>query len=299
VKVRVGFGLGTRQANGDAGAFATLVDSLEDLGFDSLWLSERATGPIVDPLIALALAAGRTERIKLGTSVQVLPGRNPLLLAKEWASLDALSGGRTLPAFGLGIVDPREQQAFRVERAERAQLFDEALALLRRFWTEESVTHHGVHFDYDDVGIGVAPLQRPPDVWLGGRAPGELRRVGRVADGWLPSFTTPELAVQGREVVMQAASDAGRAIDGEHWGVLVPYAEDKLPDAVVRLFAERFEELDPGEVIPVGLEALRKHLERFVDVDFSKLVVVPFDAPSDWNRAMSDLADAVLDLQTR
>ncbi|HEY7439278.1 MAG TPA: LLM class flavin-dependent oxidoreductase [Acidimicrobiia bacterium] len=299
MKVRVGVGLGTRQANGDAGEFSMLVDALEDLGFDSLWLSERATGPIVDPLIALAVAAGRTERIKLGTSVQVLPGRNALLLAKEWASLDTLSGGRTLPAFGLGIVDPREQQAFRVERAERARLFDEALELLRRFWTEDTVTHHGEHFDYDGVGIGVAPVQRPPDVWLGGRAPGELKRVGRVADGWLPSFTTPELAVQGREVVMQAAATAGRKIDDEHWGVLVPYAEKELPDAVVRLFSERFEGVDPGDVIPVGLEPLRKHLERFIDVDFSKLVVVPFDAPSDWHRAMSDLADAVLDLQTR
>src|SRR5262249_52989106 len=100
VKVRIGFGGGARSAQRVDG-FAGLVDGLEANGFDSLWCSERATGPIPDPVVALTFAAGRTKRLKLGTSVQVLPGRNPLLLAKQWASLDVLSGGRALPAFGL------------------------------------------------------------------------------------------------------------------------------------------------------------------------------------------------------
>jgi len=88
-----------------------LVDALERNRFDSIWCSERASGPMPDPMVALAFAAGRTTKLKLGTSVQVLPGRNPVLLAKQWAALDVLSGGRALPAFGLGIVDPVEQQA--------------------------------------------------------------------------------------------------------------------------------------------------------------------------------------------
>ena len=111
MKVRVGFGLGTRTASGDAERFAGLVDALEALRFDSLWLSEKITDDCPDPLIALAFAASRTSRLKLGTSVLVLPGRNPMLLAKELATLDRLSGGRLLPAFGLGQVDPGEQQA--------------------------------------------------------------------------------------------------------------------------------------------------------------------------------------------
>ncbi|MBV9284881.1 MAG: LLM class flavin-dependent oxidoreductase, partial [Acidimicrobiia bacterium] len=76
MKIRIGFGLGTRTAL-DAEPFASLVDALEDLGFDSLWLSERLTGPAPDPLVGLAVAAGRTRKLKLGTSVMVLPGRNP------------------------------------------------------------------------------------------------------------------------------------------------------------------------------------------------------------------------------
>ena len=105
MKVRIGYGLGTRSLTNDAGRFNAFVDALEGNGFDSLWLSERITGDCPDPLIGLAVAAGRTKKLKLGTSVQVLPGRNPVLLAKQWASLDVLSGGRALPAFGLGVVE--------------------------------------------------------------------------------------------------------------------------------------------------------------------------------------------------
>jgi alkanesulfonate monooxygenase SsuD/methylene tetrahydromethanopterin reductase-like flavin-dependent oxidoreductase (luciferase family) len=110
VKVRVGYGLGT-QAPTDPASLAALVDELERLRFDSLWLSERLTGPAPDPVVGLAFAAARTTHLKFGTSVMVLPGRNPVVLAKELATLDRLSGGRLLPAFGLGVRDPAEQQA--------------------------------------------------------------------------------------------------------------------------------------------------------------------------------------------
>src|ERR687885_594123 len=111
-----GYGFGTQGFAADAERFAQVADGLERLGFDSLWLAERATGSVPDPIVALAVAAGRTRRLKLGTSVLVLPGRNPAILAKELASLDRISGGRLLLAFGLGIDDPTERQAFGVER---------------------------------------------------------------------------------------------------------------------------------------------------------------------------------------
>ena len=113
MKVRIGFGLGV-QGLRDETRFGQLVDGLEAHHFDSLWLSERVAGDSPDPLIGLSVAAGRSTRLKLGTSVQVLPGRNPALLAKAWASLDRLSGGRALPAFGLGNPVAAEHQAFAV-----------------------------------------------------------------------------------------------------------------------------------------------------------------------------------------
>ena len=118
MKVRVGYGLGNlRPLAGDK--LGACAEAIERHGFDSLWLSERISGPAPDPLLGLTFAAARTSKIKLGTSVQVLPGRSPARVAKAWATLDVLSGGRALPAFGLGIAQPVEQQAFGVERAER------------------------------------------------------------------------------------------------------------------------------------------------------------------------------------
>src|SRR5437763_15045237 len=143
MKVRIGYGLGTAAGGGGQQHFLDLVDGLERHRFDSLWLSERITGVAPDPIVGLAVAAGRTERLKLGTSVLVLPGRNPAVLAKELASLDFLSGGRLLPAFGLGVADAAEHQAFGVERDQRAAWFDEALPLIRRLWTEDDLQHEG------------------------------------------------------------------------------------------------------------------------------------------------------------
>ena len=298
MKIRVGYGLGT-QGLARADGFGELVDRLEERGFDSLWLSERVTGDAPDPLVGLAFAAGRTKKLKLGTSVQVLPGRNPALVAKEWASLDQLSGGRALPAFGLGVAQPAEQQAFGVERGERAALFDEVLPLVRRLWTEERVDHDGPRYSFRDLSVRPLPAQQPLDVWLGGRAPSELRRVGRLGDGWLPSFSTPPEVAEGRRTVETAAADAGREIDPEHFGALVIYADDAIPDVLHAAIQARRPGLDPAELVPVGHAALRAHLEAFIARGFSKLVLIPaFDPPS-WADELEALAAAVLPLQDK
>ena len=273
MKVRVGYGLGTGFF--EPAAFADLIDALEASGFDSLWLSERLTGEALDPLVGLAVAAGRTRRLKLGTSVLVLPGRNPVMLAKELATLDRLSNGRLLPAVGLGAPEPAEHVAFGVDRRERGAMFDEALPLIRRLWLEDDVHHSGTYFRVEGVSLRPKPLQTPPDVWLGGRAPGELRRIGRLGDGWLPSFCTPAEAEEGRAVVEKAAADAGRTMDPEHWGALVIYTEGPLPDRLARALAARRPGTDPAAVVGQGVDGLRARLEEFVNRGFSKLVVVP------------------------
>lgn len=297
MKVRVGFGLGVQGLRKD-GTLPELVDALEANGFDSLWLSERLTGDAPDPLVGLAFAAGRTTKLKLGTSVQVLPGRNPALVAKEWASLDRLSGGRALPAFGLGVADPREQQAFGVAREERAAWFDEALPLIRRMWTEDDVDHDGARFSYRGLSVRPKPVQQPPDVWLGGRAKSELRRVGRLGDGWLPSFSTPAEVAAGRVLVEEAAADADREIEVEHFGALVIYVRDEIPELLSAAIAARRPGLDPKELVPVGLPAVRAHLEAFLEHGFSKLVLVPAHEPVNWTEELGEVADAVLDLQS-
>ncbi len=301
MKVRIGYGLGVRTPLID-GDFGAVVDALERLRFDSLWLSERIGGEAPDPVTAIAYGAGRTTRLKFGMSVLVLPGRNPIVLAKELATIDRLSGGRLLPAFGLGVADPHEQQAFGVERGERAALFDEAMAVLRGAWAPGALTHHGQRFHYDELRVLPKPAQEHLDVWLGGIAPSELRRVGRLADGWLPSFVTPTEAADGKIVVESVAAEHGRTIDPEHFGVLVPYAMTTLPEAFLAAVAARRPGLaDASELVPLGWDALAAHLRRFVDVGFSKFVVVPTEEPADadgWTAHLEQAAAALLPLET-
>jgi probable F420-dependent oxidoreductase len=295
VKVRVGYGLGNLRALSSE-ALAGLADGLEAHGFDSLWLSERVSGPAPEPLVALAFAAGRTSRIKFGTSVQVLPGRNPALLAKQWATLDVLSNGRALPAFGLGIAHPVEQQAFGVERKERAAWFEEALPLIRRLWSEDDVVHHGERFHYDGVTVLPKPTE-PLDVWLGGKAPVELRRVGRLADGWLASFSTPAQCAEGRVVIEETAAAEGRTIDPEHYGAMVLYSHDELPEPFLKIIESRNPGIDPRELVPRGWPAVREACERYVDVGFSKLVLVPLTEPKTWDDELAAGAEEVLPIQ--
>lgn len=297
MKVRIGYGLGTR-ASTDPERFSHLVDALERLRFDSLWLSERVTGDCPDPVVALAVAAGRTTRLKLGFSVLVLPGRNPMLLAKELSTLDRLSGGRLLPAFGLGAVVPAEHQAFGVEREERAARFDEALPLLRRLWTGQPIDHEGTFHRYEQAVVLPTPAQDPLEIWLGGVAPAELRRCGRLGDGWLPSFCTPDDVRTGIPAVQNHATEAGRSIDPEHFGALIPYVEGPLPDVVAAGIAKRRPDIDPTEVIASGVVGLRRMIERHVDAGGSKFVVVPLSEPSDWDEHLEGLAADLLTLQT-
>lgn len=304
MKVRIGYGFGVRTQLNDAG-FATVVDALESLRFDSLWLSERIGGAAPDPLVAMAFAAGRTTRLKFGMSVMVLPGRNPVVLAKELATLDRLSGGRLLPAFGLGVADPHEQQAFGVRRGERAALFDEAMAVLRGAWAAQPLTFRGTHFHYDSLRVEPKPLQHHVDVWLGGIAASELRRVGRLGDGWLPSFVTPDDAARGREVIEATLAEHGRSIEEDHYGVLIPYAHPSLgqvPDAVLAGLAARRPDLpDPSVLIPTGWDELLELIDDFVAVGTTKFVVLPIVEPrsaDEWVQHLHDAAPAVLARQT-
>ena len=229
MKVRIGYGLGVQGLRDDT-SFGELVDGLEERGFDSLWLSERLTGDAPTRWSAWRTRPGGPASSSSARACRCSRDETRRSVAKEWASLDRLSGGRTLPAFGLGVANPAEQQAFGVARDERAAWFDEALPLVRRLWTEDAVDHDGPRYSYRALSVRPKPVQQPPDVWLGGRAKSELRRVGRLGDGWLPSFSTPAEVAAGRVVVEEAAADAGREIEEEHYGALVIYVRDEIPE---------------------------------------------------------------------
>ena len=298
MKIRIGFGLGARTGVDDQDRYRLLVDELERLRFDSLWVSERIGAPGPDPTVAMAMAAARTERLKVGMSVMVLPGRNPVVLAKELASLDVLAGGRLLPAFGLGVANAAEHQAFGVRREDRAAMFNEALTLMRRLWTSDDVTHDGRFFTVESVTVRPRPMQDPLEVWMGGVAPSELKRVGRMSDGWLPSFVTPAMVAAGRAEIERVAAEHGRHIDDEHYGVLIPYATAPIDDRVMAFVAQRNPDVDPTDIIAADPEALTAMIERFVAVGASKFVAVPFAPLDDVTAELERLAAAVRPLET-
>lgn len=299
MKVRVGFGLGTNSTSNDAARLGELVDGLESHGFDSLWFSERLSGECPDPLVGMTFAIARSTRLKVGMSVMVLPGRNPVVVAKSIASLDRLSGGRVLPAFGLGAPDAAEHRAFGVERTERGAWFNESLPLIQRLWEEDHVTHHGARFTVEDVTVRPKPLQQPLDVWGGGTAPLELRRVARFCNGWLPSFCTAGQAAVGRREIERIAAEHDREIDPEHFGALVPYLPNGVepPERLLAVFRARNPDVDPATLVP-DLDGLPAALGAFVEEGFSKFVVVPVVEPQDWGPELAAVADRVQPLET-
>lgn len=294
MKIRVGVGFGT-QASLDAETFFGAIDACESLGWDSVWLSERVASEILDPVVSMAAVAARTERLKFGTSVMVLPGRNPVLVAKELASIDVLSKGRLVAAFGLGSDVPSEHEAFGVDRRERAGRTEEATVLIKRLWTEDGVTHEGKYYSVHDLTLRPRPVQTPSiDVWFGGHSLPACRRVGRVGDGWLPSFIAPSEYAGKADAIRAEAAAHGREIEEEHYGALVAWLpSEEGAELLLDVAARRRRDVDPRELVVVGDEAaLVERFQRFIDAGASKFVVIPL-AIGDWGEALAQLYDKV------
>src|SRR6202012_5974192 len=139
--------------------FSAAVGRLEETGVDSLWISELVFWPRVEPFIGMAHALARTSRLKVGTGVAILPGRHPVLVAKQLASLAALAPGRVLPAFGLQPARADERVLFPVPAGRRGAVFDESLELLRLLLREESVSFTGQYFTVEGARFGALPGQ--------------------------------------------------------------------------------------------------------------------------------------------
>jgi probable F420-dependent oxidoreductase len=271
VKVRIGIALG---GYGDADGFTAAVDRLEEMGVDSLWVQEMVFGPLIEPFIGMAHALSRTQHLKVGTGVAVLPGRHPVLVAKQLASLAALAPGRVLPVFGLQPARADERAMFPVPPGRRGAVFDESLELLRLLLREESVSFTGQYFTVESASVGPPPV-KPLDIWTGGSAPGAFRRAGRLADGWLGSFLTPPESRVAREAIQAAAAEAGREVEADHFGISLAVATDGVPEQLAAAVRQRRPDTDPAALVAVGWADARRMLEEYVDAGLSKFVVRP------------------------
>jgi probable F420-dependent oxidoreductase len=278
MKIRIGVSLGSA---GQPGEFAAAVDLLEQAGVDSLWLPENVYSSLVEPFTGMAFALSRTRRLKAGSGVSVLPGRHPVLVAKQLASLAGLAPGRVLPVFGLQPAQPAERGLFPVPAGQRAAVFDESLELLRLLLTSETVSFEGRFFTVSGASVGVLPElgTKPLDIWLGGSAPAGLRRVGRLADGWLGSLLTPAEAGAAVGVIQQAAAQAGRAVDLDHFGLSLAVALNGIPETLLAAIARRRPGADPATLVAAGWAGARRMIEQYVAAGLSKFVVRPASVP--------------------
>ena len=187
----------------------------EALGFDSVWLGEHHNSSFFypTPLIGLAAIASRTNRLRLGTGVLLLPLYHPVAVAEEGAMVDIISGGRLIMGVGAGYA-PEEFAAFGLSSKERGSRLEEGASLLHRLWTEQKVTHKGRHYQVKNVTVAPRPLQQPrPPLWFGGWAELAIRRAARLGDAWLggPSAKLDELATCVRWY-RKAEKSAGRVV---------------------------------------------------------------------------------------
>jgi probable F420-dependent oxidoreductase len=293
MKVRIGIALG---AAGSPGPFASAVARLEDAGVDSLWLPEMVYGPLVDPFIGMAFALAQTSRLKVGSGIAVLPGRHPVLVAKQLASLAGLAPRRVLPVFGLKPARAAELAAFPVP-GRRAAVFDESLLLIRRLLREDTVTFRGVFFAVEDARIAPLPA-RPLDIWLGGSAPGALHRVGRLGDGWLASFLTPAEAGAGRQAIEAAAAAAGREVEPDHYGISLAMATGPDLAPLHAAARQRRPGTDPAELVADGWAGARRMIEQYVAAGLTKFVIRPGSAPGDLDEFIAGFVRELMPLQT-
>jgi probable F420-dependent oxidoreductase len=294
MRVRIGVSLG---AAGAPAEFEAAVDLLEAAGVDSLWLPELVFGPSVDPVTGMAFALAKTTHLKVGTGISVLPGRHPVLVAKQLTSLAGLAPGRVLPAFGLQPASAAERALFPVPSGQRAAVFDEALTLLRLMLSTDVVSFHGSFFTVEAASVGPLPA-KPLDIWLGGSAPAGLRRVGRLADGWLGSLLTPAEAGRAVAAINAAADEAGREVDPDHFGISLTIAFDGIPDALAASIARRRPDADPAALVADGWAGARALISSFAEAGLSKFVVRPAAPTGSFEEFVAGFGAELAPLQT-
>ena len=202
-----------------------LAQAAERLGYDSVWGNDhvstqhyvRAEAPqpprYYAPLLVLAAIAAATQRVKLATALLVAPFRHPVVIAKEVATLDQLSGGRLLLGVGIGAYREEFEAMFgaaQAKKVNRGELLDEALAALEQLWGEGDASHAGKYFTFESVQSYPKPVQQPVPIYIGGNAPEGWRRCGRFGSGWLPAVLSPAEIRQGRGEIQRYLEQYGR-----------------------------------------------------------------------------------------
>jgi len=289
IKIGIGFGL-WRLGMPSPDTICSYAERAEDVGIDSIWLSDHIVSrqPDLDISCIMAMFAARTKKIKMGPSVLTLPARDPVQVAKTYATLDYLTGscGRIIMAVGLGS-DPRDCIACGIKPEERAKRMEEGVQVMRKLWAGTNVSHEGKFYKFSDVTITPRPAKGSLDVWIGGKSDLAIKRTARYGDGWFPSFVTPEEFKDGMTKMVEYGKQYGRTVNPREAGVLIfTHISDNRAHAqeVVQKFFSGFPL--PAESLPArcalgsAQECIEK-IQSYVDAGCSKFVLWPIVPPDE------------------
>jgi len=248
----------------------------ERMGYDYLCSGEHMMfhGPVANSLIALSVAAGATTKIKLMSTIILLPLYQPMVLAKLTSVLDVASDGRYHMGIGIGGEFPKEFEACGVPVKQRASRSNEALEVIKKLWTEKNVTFEGRFTKFSGVTIAPHPAQKPhPPIWVAGRKEPAMRRAATYADGWIPYMYTPEMLHESIEKIKQFGKEAGRDMSNFRPGLFIfasvypdrEMARDQAAKALGGTYSQDFSKIAGRYTLYGNPDDCRKRLKEYVD----------------------------------
>ena len=278
--VAIGLGLMDYPFAG-AGDYWRWVDMCEQSGVDSIWQTDRLVSrtPILECMAAMAALAGRTRRLRFGMNVVSLALRDPVLLAKQCATIDVLSEGRLLPAFGIGSPLGPEWQALDIDTKTRGRRTDESLEIIARLWREDSVDFAGRHYKLKAASISPKPVQADLPMWIGGSSEAAIKRTAKYGTGWQGGGETIEDAIRVVAAIKQALPAAGRTIDEDHYGASFPFYFGSANDGTVAKAMDAYAKRtgrDPTKQFAVGdANSILDRVGQYVAGGIQKFILRP------------------------
>ncbi|MCB2047635.1 MAG: LLM class flavin-dependent oxidoreductase [Novosphingobium sp.] len=293
VRLGLGPGIATSLSADDTWRW---IDHCEASGIDSLWVSDQLLGKGLEPVAMLAALAARTRRMRFGTSAIVAPFRDPVVFAKELATINFLAGGRLFPVLGVGNESDAWWAATGTSPQGRGAKSDEFIRLVRLLLGQDEVSFSGKFYAYDGPGVHPRPA-RPIPLWIGGNSKAAFRRTARLGDGWLGSMAGPDAAGAARKAIEAALAEEGRSIDGDHYGMTLMLRLGEADDPLIDQGRQRMAARMPKEMQHLAADMLVAgtaqqavaSLRRYVDAGISKFVLIP----------MSDGIDDLIDQTDR
>ncbi len=278
----IGIGLGlARFPFQEVDSFWRWVELCENGGVDSIWQTDRliSNEPFLECITALAAIAGATQQLKFGMNVASAALRDPLVLAKQCATIDFLSKGRMLPAFGIGSARASEWQATGRGTKGRGKRTDEALDIISQLWRGEPVSLDGEHYQYHNAVISPLPAQRELPLWIGGSSAAAIQRTARIGTGWQAGLESPQQAGLAKKAIVEALKESGRHIDDDHYGTGFFFYFGKASDDIAQRELSRFSKLAPGKdlshTIAIGAEQIHQRINQYAEEGISKFILRP------------------------